>query len=372
MKQSSDKLDSRPKLTMDQLMAQYSSLPLTLSRGDEVSGEVISISPSEVILELGAKSEGVINKNELPQEQRENLKIGDKITAYVVATDESSGQILLGLQKQSGRMNKRLMEQTKRWQRFIRAKDKKSQMTGQVIEENKGGLVVEVDGIRGFLPSSQVGLNVLAEGKPGGGLSSLVGQQLSLFVIEVDVAGNKLIFSSRGPVSEEMREKLAKFKTGDEAEGTVTTVSSFGVLVDLDGIEGLIYTQEVSWEGVDNLTSLFKAGEQITAMVVGVDEVVGRVNLSLKRLSQDPFEEMVKNYQVDDVIKGTVTEITQNGVFIKLEDGLEGFTPANKLEQSGAYFAGQKTNFLVDSVDKNKRRINLAPFLTTTKGLIYK
>lgn len=363
-----------------------SSEPVTLHRGEQVEGMVVAITSQEVIFDLGAKAEGVINKKDFSSDQLKTLKIGDVLQVFVVIPENESGQAVLSLQKHITSSRKDI---SKKWQKFFNLMQRKSQIQGQVAEVNKGGLVIEVEGVRGFLPGSQVGLEQMVGSE---GLSGLVGGQISVNVIEVDPDSNRLILSARKKVSDEIKNKLAEFKAGDKVRGKVAATLPFGLLIDLsaarqglDKTEGVVFTQEVSWSSFaepvrpaggttenKELADQFKIGQEIEAQVLGIDEDLGRVNLSIKRLTPDPFEGLIKGYQIDDVVSGTVSETTQNGVAVKLSEGIEGFVPASKIEQGTKYEIGQKANFLVDEIDKAKRKINLAPFLTTTKGLIYK
>lgn len=363
--------------------------PVTLHRGEQVKGTVVAITPQEVIFDLGAKAEGVANKRDFSKDQLEILKIGDILPVFVVMPETESGQAVLSLQKhitsgKRGDFDKRSLRYNdlKKWQKFYNLMQRKSQIQGQVVEINKGGLVIELDGVRGFLPGSQVGLEQMVGSE---GLSGLVGGQISVNVIEVEPNNNRLIFSARKKVSDDVKNKLAEFKVGDKMTGKVAAVAPFGLLVDLGKAEGVVFTQEISWSSFaeparpadgtsedKELADQFKIGQEIEAQVLGIDEDLGRVNLSIKRLTPDPFEGLIKGYQIDDVVSGTVSETTQNGVAVKLGEGVEGFVPASKIEQGTKYEIGQKANFLVDEIDEAKRKINLAPFLTTTKGLIYK
>lgn len=349
-------------LTMADLLAGEEFKPVSIMRGQEVEGEVVNILPQEIILDLGAKAEGVLSQRDLSPEQAANLKIGDKLLARVIQTESDSGQVILGLQKALGKMGG-----NNRWKRFEAARERAEELRGKGIEVNRGGLIVEVDGIRGFLPSSQVALSQASN------LEDLVGQEITVTVIEVDPAQNRLIFSQKTKLSEDTRKQLGKLKAGEKAEGLVAAILPFGIFLTLEnGVEGLVHVSEISWEKVDSPQSLFKMGEKIEAKVISVDANTGRVNLSIKQLSTDPFEEKAGNFQPDDIVDGVVSKVAPAGVFITLDGGIEGFIPNAKLKAETVYEAGQKLNCLVDSVDTQKRRINLVPFITTTKGLIYK
>lgn len=344
-----------------------------------MEGEVVNLTDSEIIVDFGGKSEGVLNKKDFSHTGNQIPQIADKINAYVVSGESEAGQIILSLQPlPSGKQGLRSSHTSRRFEKFTQALGKKIQFTGNVVELNKGGLVVEVEGVRGFLPISQLSLKRLISSNLSKGLEGLVGSDLTLNVIEVDPANNKLIFSTRQILTEKEKEMLDKFEVGQEISGQVELIAPFGLLVrakepSFEGdIEGVVFSQEVSWQGEVDLESQFQVGQQIKAQVIGKDENLGRVSLSLKRLSEDPFEKLTQEFEVDDVVSGVVTNISGSGVAVNLDNGVEGFIPNSKIEQGTSYNAGQKISVLVDSIDKANRRINLAPFLTSTKGLLYK
>ncbi|RJO60722.1 S1 RNA-binding domain-containing protein [candidate division WS5 bacterium] len=355
--------------TMAELMASAYSKPQTLNRGDEVTGVVVSIVNNDVIVDLGTKAEGVLNKKELSQDQQESLKIGDRLTVYVVSVDETGQAVLTPLKATIIAGKDRKGVSTNRWQKFIVARERKIQLQGQIVEVNKGGLLVEVGEVRGFIPSSHIGLDVL-EGISD--LGELIGKEVKLMTIEVEPSSNRLIFSTRPPSSSITKEALSRFEVGKKVQGKIAGVVPFGLFLNMDGVEGVIFPQEISWEEKDNPTADFQVGQDVEVKVLGKDETLGRVTLSLRQLQKDPFEEKAKDFQQDDVVAGTVTEVTQNGINVSLEDGIDGLVPADKISPELKYEIGQNTNFLVDSIDKRNHRITLAPFLTSTKGLLYR
>lgn len=357
---------------MEELLASESQKLTNLFRGQQIEGEVVAISPKEITLDLGAKSEGILPAREVPREKLSSLKVGDKITVFVSWPENENGQTVLSYEKQilvregkGGRRGGRSME----WSKFIQAQKQNSKMQGKVIELNKGGLIIEVNGTRGFLPNSQVGFELLS--KSGVSQENLIGQDLTVTVIEVNQDNNKLIFSERGQVSEEALKKLKSFKFKQKVKGKVVAVLPFGLVVDVSGVEGLVFISDVSWDRVDDLTKVFTPGEEIEVLVVGLDEELGRLNLSIKQLAEDPFAKIAESYPADEVVKGEVTAASEAGITVQLK-GAEGFLPASKMGADGKYEVGASMNFLVDSVDVNKRRINLAPFVISTAGLIYK
>lgn len=349
-------------LTMADLLAkQESKKPLSVFRGQEVEGEIVSISDSEMILDLGTKSEGVLPTKDLSPEQSANLKIGDKLLTFVIQTENESGQVVLGLQ----RAIKKAVPQS--WQKFESALKTSQSLKGKALELNKGGLIVEVDGIRGFLPSSQVTLSQAAN------LEEMVGSELEVTPIEVDPSQNRLIFTQKTQISEDTKKSLSKLKVGDEVEGQVAAVLPFGIFVSLEsGVEGLVHVSEISWEKVEDPKTLFKVGDEVKAKVISIEVTTGRANLSIKQLQKDPFKDKINDLSPDDIVKGTVLKVTSQGITVNLEGEIEGFLPSSKTDNPAAFEVGSKMQFLVDSIDEGKRRVNLAPFVTSTAGLIYK
>lgn len=356
---------------MEELLASQSQKITTLSRGQQVEGIVVALTDKEITLDLGTKSEGVLGKRDLPDAKFRDLKVGDQLKAYVFTVENEHGQVVLSLERQTAHLRGGSFRGGKSvdWSRFIQAQNHQSKLQGKVTEVNKGGLIVEVSGVRGFLPNSQVGFDLLASLKIG--LETLIGQIINVIVTEVDLENNRLIFSQRGQVSADVLEKVKKFKTSSKVKGKIVAILPFGLVVDLDGVEGLIFISDVSWEKIDDLGSKFEVGQEVEAQVLGIDEDLGRVNLSIKHLTEDPFSKVAQNYKPDDVVKGQISGVTEAGITVQL-DGAEGFLPASKMDPDTKYEVGSEMSFLVDSTDANKRRINLAPFVTSTAGLIYK
>lgn len=353
-------------ISMADLLAKQDKKQLRLSRNQEIEGEVVSINPQEIILDLGTKSEGVLPKRDLSQDQLSNLKVGDKLSVFVVIPENESGQVLLTLHKSVAKG-----PNTGKWRRFEEALRDHQTMLGKGLEVNKGGLIVEVNGVRGFLPSSQVSLSTASN------LDELVGKEVQVSVIEVDPNQNRLIFTQKGSISEDVKEKITKLKIGDQVKGAIAAVLPFGIFVTIsgenfEGVEGLVHVSELSWDRVEDPAAHFKVGQEVEAKVVSIDHETGRVNLSIKQLTEDPFMKKTEGYKSDDVIKGKVSKVNNMGIYVSLEDGLEGLIQSSKLEPGEEYKEGQEITVLIDTVEKNKRRILLSPFRTSTKGLIYK
>lgn len=350
------------KMTMADLLAGQDKKSFSVTRGQEIEGTIIAILPQEIILDFGTKSEGILQKKDLTEEELSKLKVGDKLTTFVLYPENDSGQIVLGMQNMSTKSS----QSSPRWKRFEDALRKNEVLTGKGLEVNKGGLIVEVGGVRGFLPTSQISLSSAAA------LDSLVDKDIQVTVIEADSNQNRLIFSQKVIISDELKAKLNELKVGDKVKGKVESVFPFGIFVSLDDkLEGLIHISEVSWEKVEDLASKFKVGDELEAQIVSVDTNTGRVNLSLKQLASDPFADIASKYQTDDVIKGEIIKVNAQGIFVKFDE-LEGVIPAAKMEKDTEYKVGESITCLIDEIDTAKRKISLAPFITSTKDLIYK
>lgn len=360
-------------LTMADLLAKQEKKSegkqtLRLQRNQEATGEIVSINDAELILDLGTKSEGVLPKKDLSPEQEANLRVGDKLSVFVLSPENEYGQVVLSLHQalsSKGGINR------ERWQKFQEAQGKNQILNGKALEVNKGGLIVEVGGVRGFLPSSQVALSQASD------LDKMVGQDLQVSVIEVDPNQNRLIFSQKTTVTEETKEQLGKLKIGEKVKGNVAAVLPFGIFVTLhgegfEGVEGLVHVSELSWEKTEEVAKDYQVGQEVEAQIISTDAETGRVNLSIRALKEDPFKALSEKYQSDDVIKGEVLRVNANGVYISLEEGLEGVMPTSAVESGTEYEVGESVTVLIDTVDTQKRKITLAPFITSTKGLIYK
>ena len=365
--------NSSPK-TMEELLASLSTKSISLQFSQEVEGTVVALLDKEIILELGTKSEGVLPKKDLSADILASLKVGDKLKAYVSQVENESGQTTLSIHKPVftrpsfgfGGRGRNAID----WNRFSQVMNQNTKLPGNVMEINKGGLILEVENVRGFLPGSQIGIDGL--GKMVGLNADIVGQQLIVTVIEIDQNNNRLIFSQKGQATPEIKARLGNHQTGEKVTGKVTAVYPFGILLDVVGDFGMVFPSDVTWEKMEDPTSAYQVGQAVEAVVVSIEPEYGRMGLSLKQLKDDPFTKMAENFQTDDVVSATVSSISASGISFTLKDGIEGFMPASKMAAGVTYEVGQKISCLVDSVDSNRRRVNLVPMLTSTEGLIYK
>ena len=353
---------------MEELLSSLSIKSINLQFGQEVEGKVVSLNDKEIVLDLGTKSEGILPSKELPKP----LKVGDTLKVFVVQPENESGQVTVGMQKpvieKTSRFDRGFRDKNQDWAKFIQAKNQNSKLSGTVIEVNKGGLILEVDGTRGFLPGSQIGIDALGKTTKS---RDITGQELVVTVIEIDSNNNRLIFSQKGQANEELQTKLKVIKQGSKVKGQVLAIYPFGVLVGFEDKIGVVFPQDASWERVEDLATTFQTGIEVEAIVVGIEPEYGRINLSTKALEEDPYKKIAEKFQTDDVVSAVVAAVVPAGASFTLQDGVEGFMPSGKMGGTN-YEVGQKIQVLVDSVDINKRKVIVAPFITSTTGLIYK
>ena len=341
----------RQPQTMDELLAQTDYPVRGLKRGQLVEGEITYLSPHEVLIDVGAKSEGIVTdrNHSLVADFLKTAKVGDKVIAYVVNPEDESGQIILSLRK-AGVDHK--------WKVLIEQKDKGEVVTVRGLEVNRGGLLVDYQGLRGFIPSSQLDISYTT--KP----QELINKSIQVKVLEVESKENRLIFSQKAVLSKEeevkIKEKIAKIKAGETHEGKVTGITPFGLFVNADGIDGLVHISEIAWEKIEDPNQYFKVGDQVKVKVLEIDEKTGRVNLSIKQLTPDPYEKLNALYNQGKIIKGQVVRLINFGVFVKLEQGIEGLIHISKIPPGRELKVDEKVECLVESIDSKKRKISLS------------
>ncbi len=346
-----EKAASTEPQTMEELLAQFGGKSLAVTRGQVVEGKIISINPHEILVDVGAKAEGIITGRELSavSDLVSGFKVGDKVMAQVVQPESDTGQVILSLRQTSGE---------KRWQDLKEKQDKDELVEVRVLDINRGGLMVVIDDLRGFIPSSQLEPEHLAN------LSNLISQTLKVKVIELDQPSNRLLFSekeaNRQANKKRAQKTLAGLKIGNKVKGVVTAVLPFGVFVNVDGVEGLVHISEISWEKVTNPGQFFKIGDEIEAQVVNLDRETGKLNLSVKQLSTDPWEEISRQLEVGQKVHGTITKIVPFGIFVRLSMGIDGLLHSSKISAGTNFETDQEIDCLIETLNTQTRRIGLS------------
>lgn len=343
-------LKNQPQ-TMDELLTQTGYALKGLKRGNLVEGVITYISPREILVDVGAKSEGIVSDRDfaLLSDLLKTLKVGDKVTAYVVNPEDDSGRLILSLRKAGFDY---------KWKTLAEAKEKGEMVSVRGLEANRGGLIVDWQNLRGFIPASQIAISFA--GRP----QELVGQNIQVKILEVEQKNNRLIFSQKATQTVEdeakLKESLAKIKIGQTYEGVVSGITSFGLFVNVEGIEGLVHISEIAWEKINDPNEYFKVGDKIQVLVLEADKASGRLNLSIRKLSPDPYEKLAKSYTQEKLIKGKIVKLTNFGAFVRLEEGIEGLIHISKIPPDREFRLGEEVECLIESIDSQKRKISLA------------
>ncbi|MHB1500099.1 MAG: 30S ribosomal protein S1 [Candidatus Dormibacteria bacterium] len=294
----------------------------TLTYGDIVDGTVVRVDPDEVLVDIGAKSEGVISNRELTGRAEEPviLNPGDRIKVYVLQSENEDGNVVLSLRRARAE--------------GIWAKAAEKESTGEgveaeVKEQNKGGLIVNIMGLRGFLPSSQVART------HSGNLLDLVGERIMVKILEVNRKRNRLIVSQRAAQDEDrarQREELfERLSVGDVVTGRVSGLTSYGAFINLGGADGLIHISELSWDRVSNVSDMLAVGDEVTVKVIKLDPELSRISLSLRQMSEDPWDSIEARFPPGTIIEGAVTKTKKYGAFLQIADGVEGLLHISEL-----------------------------------------
>lgn len=337
--------------TMEELLAQTGYSLHGFKRGSVVEGVVASVSSKEVFIDIGGKTEGtIIDKEiELMGDFIKTLKVGDKVTCYVVIPENDFGQVVLSLRRAGADL---------KWKRLLDAKTSGELLTVRGSETNKGGLIVEWEGLRGFIPASQLDFSYSAK------VQDLINKNVQVKVIEVDSKQNRIIFTQKvGMSDEKKKELLSQIKIGEKYEGTITGTAPFGVFVNVNDVEGLVHISEISWQKVNDPKLMFKAGDKVMVMVMGINEEAGKLNLSIKQLLPDPWQQVAEKYVKDQTVKGRISKIMAYGAFVDLEPGISGLIHISKLPPDTELVEGQDVECTVESVDTATRRISLSLML---------
>ncbi len=368
----------------DLLAATDYKIP-SLRRGQEVSGKVVLVSPAEILIDIGAKSEGIVAGREFTEARDiiSSVKVGDSLDATVLYPENDAGQVVLSLTKLSS---------GKRWDELENKKRDNEEIEVRALEANRGGLISEFVGLRGFLPAS-----LLAA--PPAKIEDLVGSTLSVRVVEADRATNRLIFSQKLPGKRDLDallKKLAKVKIGEKYKGTVSAVLPFGIFVEIkvskvkktvadqkektsdtsdtsgaSKIEGLVHISEISWEKVEDVSKSFNVGDEVEVMVTNCDMTTGRLNLSIRQLLADPFAKASEKYTKDQQVSGKVSRVTPYGVFVTLSAGIEGLMHNSKIPPNLTLTAGEEVECEIEAVDVIGRKISLVPIIKE-KPILYR
>jgi len=353
----------------NEMEALLATTPISIKRGDVVEGEIVRIDQDEILVDIGLKSEGVLSTRELPASgygSFEELHVNDKVLVYVLQPETSEGHAVLSLKRASIERQWRIAEDQYKSGELLKAR---------VIDFNKGGLIVDVSGIRGFVPISQI-LNLKREEVAAGGenqetaakLQSMKDKELQLKIIEINRARNRLILSERLAVQEwrqrRREELLDELKPGEVRRGVVSNLANFGAFIDLGGADGLVHISQLAWSRVNHPSEVLHIGQEVEVQVLSVDKDKKKIALSIKRAEVDPWTTVDQRYTVGQLVTGTVTKIAPFGAFARIEDGVEGLIHLSELpagtDPKSVLFEGAQLELRVLRIDAERRRLGLS------------
>ena len=339
----------------------------TIRRGDIVKGVIVQKDREGLLVDIGAKTEGVVPAREMrtfSDEEAEALSLGDEVLVYVVQTDESEGQIYLSVDRAQGE---------KGWHVLQGNFENGDVIEGEAVDYNKGGLLVNVEGIRGFVPMSQLATPVAFDPSADPSrspLADLIGNHLKLKVIEINRRRNRLILSEK-QVMRQQREALrqslfAELDTGQVRKGRVTGIREFGAFVDIGGVDGLVHLSEFSWGQVEPPEKTLSIGDEVDVYVLRVDRENMKVALSFRRLHPEPWESIHEKYHVGQTVTATVTKVTTFGAFARLDPAIEGLVHISELSDgpvrhpSDVVSEGQELTLKILRIEPERRRLALS------------
>jgi small subunit ribosomal protein S1 len=352
---------------MQRLLDEQGASFKEIKRGDVLEGQIVRIDPEEILVDIGLKSEGVLSTKELPPSgygSLSELKIGDQVLVYVMQPETNEGHAVVSIKRA------RLERQ---WRIAQEQYERGELLEAEVIDHNKGGLIVNLEGIRGFVPISQI-LNLKREDSADNAetqtkLQAMVGRRLQLKIIEINRNRNRLILSERLAVQEwrqrRREELLNELQVGEVRKGVVSNLANFGAFVDLGGADGLVHISQLAWSRVNHPSEVLKVGQEVEVQVLSVDKEKKKIALSIKRAEVDPWTTVEQRYVPGQLVKGTITKIAPFGAFARIEDGVEGLIhlselPAGTTEPKQALHEGQEVTVRILRIDAERRRLGLS------------
>jgi small subunit ribosomal protein S1 len=335
--------------------------------GEIRTGVIASISPTQILVSVGAKSEGVITGRELESigaEERTALTIGQEILVFVLSAEDASGNVVLSYTR---------AQEQKGWAEVEKMLEESSSFEGRVDGFNKGGLIVPINGLRGFVPASQLGITrrmAVTGETPDARYSKMVGEAITVRVIEVDRKRRRLILSERAASTEtrqSIKERVIEsLEEGKVYTGRVTSVADFGAFVNVNGADGLVHLSEISWERVTHPSEVLEVGQEVQVKVINIDREKKRIGLSIRALQNDPWQKKVEKYKVGQLVEGVITRLTKFGAFARLEGDLEGLIHISEISETRIEHPKEKLHdgevltLRIIRIDPDQRRIGLS------------
>jgi len=337
----------------EELQKMYADTISDISAHQVISGRVIGMNEKEVLVDIGFKSEGLIPRDEF--ESTKLPDIGEKINVYLEKLEDRKGNTVLSKIK---------ADFMKRWSELHEIYEKGEILQGKIVRRIKGGMVVDVGVVQAFLPGSQIDVRPIKD------FDQFIDQEMDFQIVKINEARKNVVISHKILIEETMKEQRAELfsniKEGDILEGRVKNITDFGVFVDLGGVDGLLHITDLSWGRINHPSEVVKMDETITVKVIDFDEEKKRVSLGLKQLSSHPWEEVEEKYAIGTVVKGKIVSMTNYGVFIELEPGVEGLIHVSEMSwtrhiknPSEVYSMGDELEAKVLTIDREDRKISM-------------
>ncbi|MDD3628367.1 MAG: 30S ribosomal protein S1 [Candidatus Humimicrobiaceae bacterium] len=337
------------------LVPNYDLTMISLNDGDIIRGKVVKIDKDEVLVDVGFKSEGVIPLNELSirsnVKPEDILKVDDEIEIMVLQKEDQDGRLIL---------SKKRAEVEQNFDRIEKIYQSGETVEGEIIECVKGGLIVDI-GLRGFLPASLIDIRKTKD------LESYIGEKCICKIIEVDRNRNNVVLSRKVIIEDEKKEQrkeiLSSMEVGQIRKGLITSIADFGAFVDVGGVDGLIHISELSWNHVKHPSEVVSVDQEVDVEILDIDYEKQRLSLGLKQTQKDPWVEKIKKYSVKDMVMGKVTRIVKFGLFVEIEDGIEGLVHISELSDrqvkrpSDVAKIGDELMVRIIDIDYDRRRM---------------
>lgn len=360
-----EEVEDEVELDLDALIDLYTPAK-NLRRGEIIDGKVLSKTSDALVVNIGYKAEGIVPMREarsLDEEALAALAIGDEVIAYVINPENEYGAPVLSIDRARGEQGWRILEKSMEIEETVK---------GKIIGSNRGGAVVEAEGVQGFVPLSQLVGPARELYVPGGEdpKEGFVGMEIEFKVIELNRLRNRAIFSERAALQAwkaAQKARLVKELTeGETRQGRVTGISSFGAFVDLGGADGLIHISELSWEPVKSTEEIVKVGQELEVFVLRVDRDSLKIALSLRRLQPEPWETVHENFAVGQVLDATITKLANFGAFARLDGGIEGLIHISELSEEtiehprDVVSEGESIQVRILRIEAERRRLGLS------------
>jgi small subunit ribosomal protein S1 len=335
--------------------------------GEVREGTIASISSGQILVSIGAKSEGVISGRELEvidAEERDAFEVGQEIPVYILSPEDSNGNVVLSFKRAQEHMA---------WGAVEELMEKDEIVESKILGYNKGGLIVGVHGLRGFVPASQISIlrrSMAVGDTPEQRWAKMIGEEISVRIIEVDRSRRRLICSERAASSESrqsIKERvIEELEEGEIHTGRVTSLADFGAFVNINGADGLVHLSELSWDRIQHPNEILEVGQEVKVKVINIDKEKKRIGLSLRALSDDPWRARIEKFSVGQLVEGVITRLTKFGAFARLEGDIEGLIHISEISEDRiehpkeALKEGQVVALRIIRIDPEQHRIGLS------------